>query len=101
MPVSEIPLTANNQTFAIKLGNTDIKMRLIYRDIAGWVMDIQDKSGVELLTGASLIPGVNLLEQYPYIGINGMLVIASDADSAEYPTKDSLGLSSHLYFIQR
>ncbi|WP_387468416.1 phage baseplate plug protein [Photorhabdus sp. RM323S] len=101
MQVSEIPLTASNQMFAIKLGNQNVKMRLIYRDAAGWVMDIQNNAGVDLLVGAPLIPGINLLEQYPYLGINGMLVIASDADSTEYPTDTNLGLSSHLYFIQR
>ncbi|KAA1194857.1 phage baseplate plug family protein [Photorhabdus heterorhabditis] len=101
MQVSEIPLTASNQFFAIKLGDQNVKMRLIYRDSAGWVMDIQDKSGVDMLVGAPLIPGINLLEQYPYLGINGMLVIANDADSAEYPTSTNLGLSSHLYFVQQ
>ncbi|WP_445494391.1 phage baseplate plug family protein [Photorhabdus sp. SF281] len=101
MQVSEIPLTASNQMFAIKLGDQNVKMRLIYRDIAGWVMDIQNNAGVPLLVGAPLIPGINLLEQYPYLGIEGMLVIASDADSAEYPTSTNLGLSSHLYFVQQ
>ncbi|PQQ24781.1 phage baseplate plug family protein [Photorhabdus hindustanensis] len=101
MQVSEIPLTASNQMFAIKLGNQNVKMRLIYRDAAGWIMDIQNNAGVDLLVGAPLIPGINLLEQYPYLGINGMLVIASDADSAEYPTDTNLGLSSHLYFVQQ
>ncbi|WP_387467130.1 phage baseplate plug protein [Photorhabdus sp. RM323S] len=101
MQVSEIPLTASNQFFAIKLGENNIKIRLIYRDRAGWIMDIQNNAGVDLLVGAPLIPGVNLLEQYPYLGINGMLVIASDADSAKYPTSTNLGLSSHLYFVQQ
>lgn len=97
--IFEVPLTANNQIFAIQLKGSNVKIRLVYRDEAGWIMDIQDSSGNTLLAGAPLVTNVDLLEQYPDIGISGKLVALSDTEELEYPTKTNLGFGSHLYFV--
>ena len=97
--VFEIPLTANNQIFTIQLNGRNVKIRLVYRDDAGWIMDIQGSAGNDLLTGAPLVTNVDLIEQYPDIGINGKFVALSDTEELEYPTKTNLGFGSHLYFV--
>ncbi|EAA7193472.1 hypothetical protein EU383_20850 [Salmonella enterica subsp. enterica serovar Napoli] len=43
---------------------------------------------------------VNLLQQYPQSGIDGELVVITDKGAPEDPTKDNLGIYSHLIFVQ-
>lgn len=100
MNVTEIPLTADNQQFRIQLGQVTYTLRILWRDAAGWVMDVMDNSGERLLTGVPLVPDVDLIEQYPELGISGSLVVLADNGAPEYPTKSNLGVSSHLYFVQ-
>lgn len=100
MNIREIPLIPVNQQFSISLGDVTVNMRILWRDAAGWVLDLMDSSGAMLAAGLPLVPGADLLGQYRYLGINGLLVIASDVVAEEYPTKDNLGISSHLYFVQ-
>lgn len=100
MVLSEIPLTADNQIFSIQLGEQSLTLRLIYRDAAGWVMDIMDSRGENLVLGVPLVVGANLLEPYSHLGLSGGLMVVSDEDAHEYPTKTNLGYGSHLYFVQ-
>ncbi|HDL6897238.1 TPA: hypothetical protein PXM15_004445, partial [Yersinia enterocolitica] len=51
MNVQEIPLTANNQFFNIALGEISLNLRLVYRDVAGWIMDVRDSGGADMLCG--------------------------------------------------
>ncbi|EEP89186.1 hypothetical protein ykris0001_2470 [Yersinia kristensenii ATCC 33638] len=75
-------------------------LRLIYRDAAGWVMDIMDSRGENLVLGVPLVVGANLLEPYSHLGLSGGLMVVSDDEAHEYPTKTNLGYGSHLYFVQ-
>lgn len=99
MQVTEIPLSSGNQTFQVSLGSTTYMLRIIWRDVAGWIMDVQDSSGAPLLCGVPLITGVNLLEQYPELGINGALTVDISKGEPEYPTATNLGAGSRLYFV--
>lgn len=100
MNIQEIPLTPNNQRFAISLGGQSFNMRIQWRDAAGWLLDLMDNSGVALINGIPLVPGTDLLAQYGYLNIGGALVVGVDVVAEQYPTKNNLGISSHLYFIQ-
>ena len=100
MHVNEILLTPNNQQFRIQLASTTYTLKVIWRDVAGWILDVADSGGVAMLTGVPLVPGVNLLEQFPELGINGAFVTLCDNGSPEYPTKTNLGTFSHLVFVQ-
>lgn len=100
MNISEIPLTPVNQKFRISLGGMVVNMRIIWRDQAGWILDLTEEAGGAIAYGLPLVPGVDLLGQFKHLGINGMLVIASDVTAEEYPTQDNLGISSHLYFVE-
>ena len=46
-----------------------------------------------------LVPGVDLLAQYRYLGFTGSLVVQTDNDPNADPTYDSLGQTSQLYFV--
>mgnify|MGYP004423317931 FL=1 len=100
MQFNEIPLSPDNQQFRVLLGNTTYTLRIIWRDAAGWIMDVMDSGGAALLSGVPLVTGVNLLEQYPQLGINGALLVGCDVGAPDEPTKTNLGTYSHLIFVQ-
>ncbi|TCL04215.1 MULTISPECIES: phage baseplate plug family protein [Sodalis] len=99
MAIQEIPLTADNQTFYIKLAGTLYKMTLLWRDSAGWILDIADSAGNALIQGIPLVINVDLLAQYAYLGFNGRLMVMLDDDDTSLPTITGLGSTSHVYFI--
>lgn len=99
MMFNEIPLTANNQTFAIQLGKNYVRLRLIYRDSAGWILDLETTAGEIIVSGIPLVTGADLLAQYSYLGLGGLMVVTEE-DVQDYPTKTDLGYGSHLYFVQ-
>lgn len=88
--IFEIPLSPEPQTFAIQLGDKNYRLTFTYRN--GWVMDIADNSGMSLVIGTALVAGIDLLEQFHHLGIQGQMFIDSD------PTFSGLGVDSHLYF---
>ena len=87
MQFNEIPLSPDNQQFRVLLGNTTYTLRIIWRDAAGWIMDVMDSGGAALLSGVPLLTGVNLLRQYPQLGIDGALVVATDKGAPDEPPK--------------
>ncbi|HEI8668385.1 hypothetical protein I5Q20_03710 [Serratia marcescens] len=100
MNIQEIPLTPTNQQFAITLGEQQFNMRITWRDEAGWLLDLMDGAGAELVNSIPLVPGANLLGQYVYLGLKGALAVLVDNNEPELPTKTNLGIGSHLYYVQ-
>jgi hypothetical protein len=99
MNITEIPLSPDNQQFNALVNNVTYKIRVIWRDDAGWVMDLQDSSGADIIAGIPLVTGIDLLYQYAYLGLGFSLLCLCDADTQEYPSKTDLGTGSHLYVI--
>ncbi|ORJ20051.1 hypothetical protein BS639_17210 [Rouxiella silvae] len=99
MTANEIPLSPDNQKFSITLNSVSYRMNIIWRDTPGWVMDLQDSSGVNLIAGIPLVTGADLLGQYGYLGLGFSLLVMCDDDTQEYPTKTDLGTGSHLYYV--
>lgn len=99
MKIHEIPLTPDNQHFSIQLAGRNLILKLIFRDEAGWIMDIADEHAT-IISGVPLIPGKDLLSQYPDINLEGRFQVVSDDDTLEYPSQSNLGINSHLYFIE-
>ncbi|MFV8849811.1 phage baseplate plug family protein [Serratia fonticola] len=95
----EIPLTPTAQQFAIQLAGVQYQMTLIWRDAAGWVLDIANNDRTPLIQGIPLVAGADLLAQYRYLGIGGALFVVSDPNVLFPPTKDNLGIECHLYFL--
>lgn len=104
----EIPLFSSPQTMGITLGGVAYNLRFLYRDSqgaypnilpAGWIMDLLDQNN-NLLAGAlPLITGLDILEQYRYLGVGGGLFVATDGDPDAVPTYENIGTASHLYFV--
>jgi hypothetical protein len=100
MNVTKYRFIADNQQFRVQLAIPRIRSEIIWRDAAGWIMDVMDSGGAALLSGVPLVTGVNLLRQYPQLGIDGALVVATDKGAPDEPTKTNLGTYSHLIFVQ-
>lgn len=99
MQTTEIPLSADNQQFSIKLADATYTLRIIWRDDAGWILDLQDSGGSDIIAGMPLVTGVDLLAQHAYLGLGFSLLCLCDIDTQEYPTKADLGTASHLYVV--
>ncbi|NTG86211.1 hypothetical protein G6L15_08635 [Agrobacterium rhizogenes] len=97
----EIPLSPTPQTFSILLSGVSYQLTVRYADVpmGGWLLDIADQAGDDILCGAPLVTGHDLLEQYAYLGIGGQLLVQTDADQDAVPTFDNLGVESHLFFV--
>ena len=67
--------------------------------MVAWFLDLADANNNAVLTGIPLVTGLDLLAQYAYLGIGGMLVVQSDNDLSLVPDFNSLGVTGHLYFV--
>jgi hypothetical protein len=120
----EIPLIPQAQSFTIQLGGVTYGMRLMYHEanagitgapvgadtsaagavfdtnaLDSWALDISDSTGNPIVFGIPLIPGIDLLYQYQYLGIGGSLMVIVDGDPNGVPDFAGLGTTGHLYFI--
>lgn len=99
MQASEIPLSPDNQQFALAINGVNYSIRTVWRDAAGWVMDLLDSSGAGIVTGIPLVTGSNLLASFAYLELGFGLVVLCDDPTQDYPTKTDLGISSHLWAV--
>lgn len=96
----EIPLQAMPQSLYITLGGVSYFLTVHWNAYANtWVLDIANENQAPIASGLPLITGVNLLAQYAYLQIGGMLVVQTDQTPYALPTATNLGTDSHLYFI--
>ena len=95
-----IPLVAIPQTFNIVLGARQLTLTSKWNENDGWLLDFYDGVTAEPMAMAiPLITGANLLEQYEYLGIPGMLLVTTDGDQFAVPTEDNLGSEANLYYL--
>ena len=97
----EIPITPGvPQTFTISLAGVFYNLTVRWStSMAAWFLDLADASNNFLLNGVPLVTGADLLAQYEYLGIGGMLVVQSDNDLSLVPDFSTLGVTGHLYFV--
>lgn len=99
MPVNEIPLNPYPERFSITLDDKEFTIVTSWcTPAAAWTVTIADTAG-PVLSGVPLIPGVNLLAQYPNLGFKGQLVAQVDHNKDAVPNYQGLGTTSHLYYI--
>ena len=96
--VQEIPLNAASQTLNIGILGVNYTFNIIWRG-TGYIMDILTASGTPLVQGISLVTGLDLLEQYTYLGLPFELVMLSDGIPNQVPTYTNLGISTHLCVV--
>jgi hypothetical protein len=100
MNALEIPLSPEPQNFGIQLGGTDYNLRLVWNTAAlCWMLDIADTDRVPILCGLPVVTGLDLLDQYRYLGFPGSLIVQTDYDADAVPTFENLGLTGRIYFI--
>lgn len=100
MNVYEIPLSPVAQTLSISLGSVQYRLTVRWnRVLRAWVLDIADADNVSVLTGAPLVTGIDLLEQYAHLEFGGSLVVQSDLAGEAAPDYTSLGVTGHLYWV--
>ncbi|WP_041866951.1 phage baseplate plug family protein [Sodalis glossinidius] len=97
MVMNEIPLTATNQQFSITLSGTVWQMRIIWRDVAGWMLDMLNASGAPVITGIPLLSGQDVLAQYAWLKPGGKLIVIADDEQLLGAT--GLGNTAKLYWI--
>ncbi|EPR9225482.1 phage baseplate plug family protein [Citrobacter amalonaticus] len=97
MTISEIPLSADNQQFAITIAGTAYRMRLVWRE-SFWCLDLLNSDQTPIVLSLPLFTGADLLGQYAYLDLGFSLYIGADAAGHE-PTKTDLGFHSHLYIV--
>lgn len=105
--IFEIPLKVGvPQSFNSTLGGHRYSITIQYRDdpMGGWVIDIYDAdTQAPVLTGIPMVTGVNLLEQYAYLGFGGGLWVQTSHHEAlnpdNVPTFENLGRDGLLYWV--
>lgn len=99
MNIAEIPLTPDNQQFTTAINGVNYSILTLWRDDAGWVIDLLDSAGADIVTGIPLVTGTNLLAQFSYLNLGFGLVVVCDDPAQDYPTKTDLGINSHLLAV--
>jgi hypothetical protein len=99
MAVNEIPLNPYPENFLVTLDDKEYTMATSWCASAStWMLSVSTSAG-PVLSGAPLIPGVDLLAQYTNLGFKGQLVAQVDHDKYAVPSFSGLGITGHLYYI--
>lgn len=97
---NEVPLQPQAQQLYVSLNGVTYQLTLRWNAYsAAWVADLASASGTPMISGFPLVTGVDLLEQFEYLGIGGALVVQSDNDPNLVPNYGSLGVTGHLYYL--
>ena len=102
MATYEIPLSpSQNMQFSTSINGTIYGMRLHWAEAldGGWFLDIQDVGGANIVAGIPLVPGVDLVAPYKYLGFNFQMFIWTPGAPATHPAWDALGATSHLIAV--
>jgi hypothetical protein len=95
-----IPLQPTNQTLQVTLGGKQYTLTMRWNEMAeAWTLDIADAEGSPIVTGISVITGVDLLAPFAYLNFGGQLVAQTANDTTAVPTMQNLGSSGNLYFV--
>ncbi len=96
-----LQLSANAQTLQVTIAGVAYQLTIQWRDGGGcgWVLDIADVNGNPIVQGIPLVTGINLLQQYAYLGIGGELWVTTTGDPAAVPTYENLGSAANLYLV--
>jgi len=98
--ILQLPLTNVPQRFTISLSGTDYILVSRWNDApdAGWIIDFYDQDNNPLIMNVPLVTGANLLSQYSYVGVPGLLYVVADGDDYAVPTLDNLGFGADVLY---
>jgi hypothetical protein len=96
----EIPLSPQPQLLRISLNGVEYQLTFKWNTYANcWVIDVADSLGNPKLSGIYMVTGADLLEQFAYLEVGGMLLAQTDHAVDEVPTFANLGDNGHLFFV--
>jgi hypothetical protein len=98
--ILEVPLSNIPEKFEMSLNGVSYNIVSRWNDApeAGWLVDFYDADELPLIMNVPLVSGANLLSQYGYVGIEGLIYVVSDASVYATPTLLDLGTSSSLLY---
>lgn len=82
MGLYKIPLGIGNQKFAVQLNKITYKLQLIYR-LNCWYLDVMDGSENPIISGLSMNPNLDLLEQHQHLIKGSLFVTNSNKDESQ------------------
>lgn len=85
MQANEIPLSPDNQQFTTAINGVNYSILTLWRDDAGWIIDLLDSSGKAIVTGIPLVTGANLLAQFAYLNLGLALLQIVGGDKLIIP----------------
>lgn len=100
MSLFVLPLTNAPQTFDVIIVGVNYRLSLVWNDQAdsGWQFDLSNADTLEVLVaGVPLITGASLLAGLDYLGFVGNLYAYTSGDITAVPTYDNLGVNSNIY----
>lgn len=96
----EVPLSPTPQQFTISLNGAVYTLTFKWNTLGNmWVMDIGDAANNPLAQGLPLVTGSDLLAQFEYLQIGGLMTVQTDNDPVAVPTFDNLGTLGHLFYL--
>ncbi len=96
----EIPTSPKPETFEVTLGGNVYEAKTRWNAFSScWVLDLADQGGATILSGLPLITGADLVAQFAYLDVGGMLIVQTDHNQDVVPDFDTLGSTGHLYFV--
>jgi hypothetical protein len=95
-----IPLLPTPQTLSITLAGVQYNLSVWWNNVSqNWMIDIFDINNNPIVTGIPMVTGVDLLEQFGYLGFGGQLIAQTTNDPDVVPTFADLGSTGNLYFV--
>jgi hypothetical protein len=87
--------------FKINLSNVIYNFTLRYNGrMDRWILNIDDISGNQLISGLVLLVNRNLLNQYPTLNLmSGLLAAVDSTNNFIQPTQFSFGENNYLVYI--
>lgn len=105
MTANLVPLQPQSQQLQITLGAVPYVMVVQWNvPNNSWMMDILDQDNNPIVSGVPLITGADLLEQFEYLMIGGVidageLQVQTTSDTFAVPTYFNLGTDGNLYWV--
>ncbi|MBX6956720.1 hypothetical protein EX227_02800 [Providencia rettgeri] len=93
----DMNLLARSQEFDIQLSGVNYHLSVTYRGPAGWTLDIMTQDKELILAGIPIVSGVDILEQYQYMGFKGSLFFVCE-DMEDELSYEQFGVRNKLYF---
>ncbi len=100
MTSNVVPLVPTNQTLQAVLNGVGYRLDVRWNAFAQlWVLDVYDVNQNPILSGVGLATGLDLLDQYAYLGIGGQLFVASLVGAPLTPPAFAdLGVTNRLFY---